>query len=398
MVLPLNPQHYFEYLLKRDVTKLYLSIAIRNLALGMVLLFEPIYVYLHFGKSLPIMLLFFGVMNGGYGLLAPFGGKVMAAIGTTKSILVSLVLYFGYYLSLFLFPVSGWFVVVALVCGTFGMLLFWPAFHTDFARFSSKGSRGGDVGKLNVMRLLPMIVSPLLGGWILALFGYPVLFAVVLAVLLASIIPLLYSRETHEVYTDSYTQAWRRAWKKENIKTSISFVANGLEMTIVYLFWPLFLFTLAITFESIGVIASFALVISSFFMLYVGKVSDTKERPWLLNVGSLWTSISWTIKYFIATTFDAFLAHTLYRISRSAAQVPFQTFYYEKAALKNKETDEFIVNQEIILNVTRFLVLALIALAFWVFPLLPINGIFLIAAVLSLGFMLAGKIPKLSLK
>ena len=113
MVLPLNPQHYFEYLLKRDVTKLYLSIAIRNLALGMVLLFEPIYVYLHFGKSLPIMLLFFGVMNGGYGLLAPFGGKVMAAIGTTKSILVSLVLYFGYYLSL----LSCWLLPLAISTG-----------------------------------------------------------------------------------------------------------------------------------------------------------------------------------------------------------------------------------------------------------------------------------------
>ena len=146
-----------------------------------------------------------------------------------------------------------------------------------------------------------------------------------------------------------------------------------------------------------GAIASFSLVISSLFMLYIGKVSDTTERPWLLNVGALWTSISWIIKYFIATTFDAFLAHTLYRLSRSAAAVPFQTFFYEKAAEKGAEADEFIVNREIIINVTRFIFLGLAALVFWVFPLLPINGIFFGAAVLSLGFMFAGKIPKFSL-
>jgi MFS family permease len=305
--------------------------------------------------------------------------------------------YFGYFLSLFLFPVSFWFVPLSVLFIIFGLLLFWPAFHTDFARFSSKESRGKDVGKLNVMRLLPMIVSPILGGWILVLFGYPVLFAVVLVVLLTSIIPLLYAKETHEVYIDSYKGAWKRAWKKENIKTSIAFISNGLEVIIVSIFWPLFLFSIAVTFEFMGAIASFSLVISSLFMLYIGKVSDTTERPWLLNVGALWTSISWIIKYFIATTFDAFLAHTLYRLSRSAAAVPFQTFFYEKAAEKGEEADEFIVNREIIINVTRFIFLGLAALVFWVFPLLPINGIFFGAAVLSLGFMFAGKIPKFSL-
>ena len=396
MVLPLNLHHYFEYLLKRDITKLYIAIAIRSLALGMVLLFEPIYLYLFFEKSLPLTLAFFAVMYGAYGLLAPFGGKIMAKIGPTKSILVSSFFYFGHYLSLFFLPISPWFLLPSLLSVIFGMLLFWPAFHTDFARFSSRQSRGGDVGKLSVMRLFPMIVSPIIGGWVLALLGYPVLFAVVLAILLASIIPLFYSKETHEVYTDSYKGAWKRAWKKENIGTSIAFVANGMEVIVAMVFWPLFLFSIAITFESMGAIASFALVISSLFMLYVGKVSDTKERPWLLNVGALWAGISWIIKYFIATTFDAFLAHTLYRLSRSAAAVPFQTFFYEKAAGKGSEADEFIVNREIIVNIGRFLFLLLGAGIFWIFPSLPINGIFFVAAFLSLGFMFAGQVPKLS--
>ena len=137
MILSLNPHHYFDYLLKRDVSKFYIAMSIRNLALGMVVLFEPIYLYLYFDKSLPLTLVFFAIIYGAYGVLAPFGGRIMARIGPTKSILVSLFFYFGYFLSLFLFPVSFWFVPLSVLFIIFGLLLFWPAFHTDFSRFSS---------------------------------------------------------------------------------------------------------------------------------------------------------------------------------------------------------------------------------------------------------------------
>lgn len=396
MVLPIDTSHYIEYLLKRDVTKLYVAVAIRNLALGMVLLFEPIYLYLYFDKSLPLTLLFFAVIFALFGLLAPFGGRVMARIGTTKSILASSVFYFGYYLSLFFLPISFWFLPLSLLSIVLGLLLFWPAFHTDFARFSSQQNRGKEVGKLNALSLVPMVASPFIGGWVLASFGYPVLFLVVLAVLLASSIPLFYSKETHVVYIDSYKGAWKRAFKKENWGSSAGYMMFGLESIVYSLFWPLFLFSLAVSFDSIGGIASFALVISSLFMLYIGKVSDTKERPWLLNIGALWTGISWVIKFFVASVFDAFLAHALYRVSLAAANIPFQTFFYEKVANKGQEADEFIVNRLIIINITRFGFLGLLAASFFFFPRLPINAIFFLGALFALGFMFVGQVPKLS--
>lgn len=398
MAIPLDPVHYFEYLLRRDVTKLYLSVAIRNLGLGMVLLFEPIYMYLFFDKSLPLTLMFFAVMFGLFGLLAPFAGKLMAKLGTNKTILLSVFFYFGYYLSLFFLPQFPWLVPISLGSIAVAMTLFWPAFHTDFARFSSQKKRGGEVGKLNVMSLVPMVASPAIGGWVLASFGYPVLFVVVLSVLLASSIPLFYSRETHEVYTDSYEQVWRRAFKKENIGTTIGFVSWGLEFITFFFAWPLFLFLLAINFDFIGGIASFALIASAMFMLYVGKLSDTADRTWLMNVGAVWTAISWVLKFFVRTPFDALLAHTLYRVSLSAANVPFQTYFYEKAAAREKMADEFIIYRETVMNVSRFFYLGLLALVFFLFPHLPINAIFLVSATFALGLMFMGKLPKISLE
>jgi len=237
-------------------------------------------------------------------------------------------------------------------------------------------------------------LSPLLGGFILVEFGFPVLFIVVSVVLIAATIPLFYRRQQKEEYTDSYTKAWSRMFKKENWRTSVGLLSESFELGVVHFHvWPLFLFIIAISFGQMGGIASFALIVSSLFMLYAGRISDTKERPWLLNVGSVWTAISWILKFFVTTPFSALLAQTIYRISRAAAIVPFRTFFYEKAAAKGDEADEFVVYREILVNLSRFLFFSLVAVVFFLFPKLPIQSIFFLAAFVSLGLMFMGKFP-----
>jgi len=397
MVLPIvfHPQ-YFEYLLKRDVTKLYMTVAIRNFAMGMVSIFSPIYLYLYFGKSIPLTLLFFGVMFGLYGVFAVMGGKIAAAIGSNKSMLLSAFFYIAYYLALFSIYESFLLVPIAIIVAAIGMALFWPAFHTDFTRFSSQDSRGKETSRVNIATLFPTVLSPAIGGLILMSFGFPVLFITVAVLLLASMIPLFYTREHQEVYTDSYEKAWGRIFKKENRKTSIGLLSEGVELLINFYIFPLFLFTLAINFSEMGGIASFALLASSLFMLYAGRIADTKDRPWLLNVGAVWTSIAWILKYFVTGAFDALLAQTIYRISRAAARVPFWTYFYEKAAAKGPEADEFIVYREILVNIGRFFIFSALALVFFFFPQVPLKATFFLAAFLALGLMYLGNPPTLS--
>jgi MFS family permease len=395
MTIPVSLDHYVEYFLKRDISKFYIAVAIRNFALGMVLLFEPIYLYLYFG-SLALTLVYFASMFGLYGLFVVWGGRFMTKVGLTRSILLSTVFYVAYYVSLQLLPFSFWFVPLSIVCVVIGMMLFWPAFHLDFVRFSSQQTRGGEVGKVNVAMLLPTIISPLLGGIIVTVFGYPVLFTMVFVVLFTSTIPLFYSREHKETYADTYQGAWKRTFEKKYWQRTLAIASDGVEVVVLGLFWPLFLFFAAISFSVMGVIASFALLLSTLFMLYVGKISDTEDRPWLLNVGSLWTAIAWVLKYFVSTAFDALLAHTIYRISRGASTVPFKTFFYEQAAQQGDQADEFIVSREISIALARFAVLNILAGIFFVFPEAPLQIVFLFAALLSLGFMLLGKLPKFS--
>ncbi|MEF8847169.1 MAG: hypothetical protein V5A57_01945, partial [Candidatus Paceibacterota bacterium] len=64
----------------------------------MITIFEPIFFYLYFGKSLPLTFLYFAAIFGLYGLLAVYGGKIMAKIGLKHSMLSSHFFYFAYFL------------------------------------------------------------------------------------------------------------------------------------------------------------------------------------------------------------------------------------------------------------------------------------------------------------
>jgi hypothetical protein len=201
------------------------------------------------------------------------------------------------------------------------------------------------------------------------------------------------SKETHIVYSDSYQKAWRRILKRENRKTSLAFIADSLEGGINYYLWPIFLFVLAIGYATMGGITTLALGVGALFTLYMGRISDKIiNRIEFLNIGSFLTSMAWIIKYFVKTPFDAFLAQTLYRICRTSASIPFQTFFYDKISLKGKEADEFIIYREILTNISRLFFFIILAGIFLIIP--QVNIAFIIAAVISLGFMLLGIPPK----
>ena len=397
MLFHFSPIYFFRHLLKTEASQFFTSIAIRNLALGMILIFEPIYLYLYFGKSLSLTVLFFAAVFGLYGLLVVFGARIMAKTGLRKSMLISHFFFFSYYLCLFFFNQFFLLTVLAIILKAIGMVLFWPAFHIDFALFSKKENRGRQVGKLSIAGSIPIIISPILGGWILTMFGYPGLFTTVLIVLFASAIPLFLSKKKRVIYTDSFIEAWQRVFKKENRQISLAFISSALEGAINCYLWPLFMFILAIGYAQMGGITTFALGAATLFTLYMGRISGTIiNRIWFLNIGSFLTSVAWIIKYFVITPFDAFLAQTLYRICRTSASIPFQTIFYEKASLRGAEADEFIVYRETLLNISRCFFFIILAGVFFIFP--KVNIAFIIAAIISLGFMLLGIPPKFKLK
>ena len=376
----------------REDNQFFISIFLRSFALGMILIFEPIYLYLHFQESLPSTLIFFALIHGLYGLLTVIGGKIMARLGYDWAILISHLFFLGYYIFLYLINASSFIVPLAIVFKALGMTFFWPSYHTSFARFSRKDQTGKYVSKKFYAYTVPNILGPIIGGIILSKYSYNLLFVFVLAFLLISAIPLFFKREEKESYADGYKEAWGRVFKKENRKYSIGFICESLEEGTNACLWPLFMFILGIQYLSMGGITSFAVLLSLVAIFYAGRISDSLKRFNLLNTGSFLTSISWVLKIFVHNPISAFFIHNFYMMARYLTLVPFHSLFYEKAASQEALTDEFIILREIVSNFSRFIFLLILAGLLCFFPDIRIS--FLIAAIVSLGFMTIGKPPR----
>jgi len=374
-------------LFKKEAGQFFVSVTIRSLALGMVAIFEPVYLYLHFNRSIPHMLLFWSAFSGLFALTVVFGGRVMAKIGLKKTMLLSNVFYFGYYICLFFAEGNLILIPIALIARAIGASLFWPAFHTDFVRIANSKARAENVGKMSVLGLIAGIMGPVVGGLILAGLGYLSLFTVVLVTLFTSNLPLLMSKERYEEYTDTYRGAWKRMFKNKDI--SISLASLGIEGAIDAFIWPVFLFTLGLTYRQMGAISTFTILISAMFAWYMGKVASRRSKYQLLNIGSMLLSLAWAAKLFVIDVASAFFGQTIYMITKTATLVPYRTILYNRASKKRGQADEFIIYREIIINLSRFFFLLILAGVFYFISDLRIG--FIISIVASLGFSFLAK-------
>jgi len=382
----------FSYLLKRESTQFFVSMAIRTLAMGMVSIFEPVYLYIFFGRSLAHVLFFWAAYSGIFAIFVVLGGRSMERFGLKKTMLLSNFFFFAFYICLFFADVSIVMLPLAILARAFGAALFWPAFHTDFIRFTKGENRAKGVSKMSVVSMSAGIISPVVGGLILAGLGYPGLFTVVLVTLFASSFPLFLSKERYEVYTDSYKQAWARIRKNKDMSFALG--SLSIEAGIDFFIWPVFLFTLGISYRQLGSISTFALFVATFFAWYMGKLATQKDKNLLLNIGSVMLAIACFLQVFVRDVISAFLAQNLYRISKTFALIPFRTILYNKAASKKTQADEYIIYREIIIHIIRFFCFMILGTIFLIFPAIRIKYIFIISAIAALGYSFLAK-PRL---
>lgn len=384
--------HHFD----KELSELYISHAIRRFALAMVCIFEPVYLFLYFDKSLSKTILFFAAFSLLYGLFVPFGAKVMAKLGLKRAMLCSVPFIFLYYLALWQINLSFLLVFAAILLRFIYALFYWPAYHIDLARFSKREFRGEQVGASMVAFNLASVVGPFIGGLLVFKLGFPVLFIIVLIILFVSAIPLFFTKDVHEVYTDSYKKAFRQIFSKKFYKEAIAFAAFGFDQGISFFIWPVFMFVVAINYESMGLITSGALFLSLIFTLYIGKLVDKLSRRRLLNIGSILTAAAWIFKTFIRTPLDAFLAHTIYRLAFTSSNIPFRAIMYDMASEDKSVLDRYIVFREMSHNLGRAVIFIILAIIFFFVPVSKMYFIFPLAGVAALFFMLLGyKNPKL---
>ncbi|MFH1207191.1 MAG: MFS transporter [Patescibacteria group bacterium] len=378
----LHLPHYFSKHPSRDLKELFWSVGLMDLGIAAVTLFEPIYLFIA-GYSLKQVVFFYFLVYALYTLILPFIGRWVGRIGYEHSIFYSQFFLIAYYITLFAIPKFPPLFFIAPLFFAVQKSLYWPAYHADFAEFSSKEQRGREVGGIESLHMIVFIVGPFIGGAILEWSNFSVLFSVVAVFFILSAFPLLRIKEIYSPVKFSYNEAFRELWDKQHRRNFLAYLGFGEELIVLTL-WPIFIYLVINDYLKIGIVAAFATLITSFLILYVGQAVDKYRKEHVLRVGSILYFASWLVRGGATQVWHVFSLDTFSRFSKEVLFVPLVAMTYNQARKYGVLPYTVFYEQSIAVAKCLTAAVLLLIIQFFAAPWVPI---FILAGLCSLMYM-----------
>lgn len=278
-------RHYWRNVGFDELTELYTSMMFRSLAMGMVGIFVPIYLYQH-GYPVWQILLFYMWTFVFHMIVSIIAAFVIARYGPKHTILLSYLfqaisMVGLIYIDSYNLPL----VLIALLFGT-AQAFFFTAFHINFSKIKHSDHGGKEVGWMYVMQKIGAVAGPGLGGLVAYLFGSQYIFVMALGLLFIGIIPLFLTSEpvkTHQKLSFSLKLGSIR-------RDLVSYCSLQLENTITIVVWPLFIGVLVFRdnpYVQLGGVASISIIASLIIAKSIGSMIDKRKGRQLLRFGAV---------------------------------------------------------------------------------------------------------------
>ncbi len=306
-----------------------------NLAVASVNIFEPIFLFSLFVQqygthaSIKAVLLFYLLVYIIDFFIMPLGAKVALHIGYERAIGLGSLVTVGFYLSLFIAQNHFWFLAVAIIAYAVSKTLYWPAYHSNFARFSADGEQGRQIGTMTALLSLTQMAGPLIGGLMITWYGFSALFILVSVLVVVSNVPMLITREKFIPAKFSYIDAYRRLFTKGNRRKLVAYLGYGEEL-IADVIWPIFIFTVVKDFLGLGFLVAISVLVTTIVVLYIGRATDSSERS-TLKYGLVIYVLSWLWRLIARSAPTVLLVDVMARISKQAITIPITALTYEHA-------------------------------------------------------------------
>lgn len=368
--------HYFSYHLNREVEEVYWHTILNSLALSLVFIFEPIYLY-SIGYSLIQILWFYVEVYALYIILISFGAKFASRFGYKHSIFVSNVFYVIYWIVLFSVKAHPTLFFVAPLFFALQKSWFWPADNAEVALSSIQVQRGREVGVLQALIQLAFIVGPFLGGFVSERFGFLNLFIFAAALMLFSVYPLFTSPEVYSQHEFKFQNLWTVF---RNHKRNFFGYWGYAEDLMVMSLWPVYIFMIVPDFFEVGAITTIATVVGTVLMLYVGRLADQKEKRELIEFGSVFYAVTWFLRVAAKGLAGVLTFDILTKTGKDITSVPMVSLTYDHAGSKDADyAIAYSVFYEFSLSVgklvTAFAAIAILANGGSIFLVFGLTGI-----------------------
>lgn len=369
-----------------------------RVSLYLLSMFLPIFLYILFDLNFRYVVYFYLIGHLAYALTVSIGCRFLNRIGLSRALRVSIVLGALYYYSFYLLDqlvqqgttlASDMTHQVILLASaavffqTLHRIFYWTPLHTDLAKFTDKENRGKELSLIEATTLFLGATMPLVAGWILTNFNYDVLFIISITTYLMALIPLAFLPRTEERFSWSYKKTWKEFFSKKRRRAVLAFAGNGAEDSVGMVVWPIFIWEiLQGNYFEVGALSSLIVAATIIMQLLVGRYIDLSDKQKMMKWGNLLYALGWTVKIFIATSFQIFIAATYHNISKIISRTPFDALNYEKAVDQGHYIDEYTVIHEMAFQFGKVIMLLFVLMLVSFFS---IQWTFLLAALASLA-------------
>ena len=242
-------------------------------------------------------------------------------------------------------------------------MLWWVPYHTDFAKFSEKRNRGKQIAFLSSITSVIQIITPVISGWVIITFGFPVVFFMGLILQASAVLPLLFLPEVNERFSWSIGRAYKEFLSKKNRKMVVAYMGDGAQNIIGVVVWPLFIWQLLEgDFLKVGIVSALIVLTTVILRLAIGDYIDRFSKKKVMRLGTILASLGWFGKIFVITAFQIYIVAAYHNFALIFLRVPFDTLMYEQAADSGHYVDEYTVLRELAIQFGKIIALSLLIL------------------------------------
>ena len=304
-------------------------------------------------------------------------GKILSKFGIQHGFVMGHLTYALYLLLLFFSQQNPYLVIPTMIIGGFQVNYFWCSYHYSLSRNSDEKKMGSNLGVIHFLLNVLAMISPALGGIIIASLGYSILFLIGLVIVLVGVIfsVLLDNVKVHDrINWKEFIEWMHEPGFRKLAATFAGRYFNDAMMTL----WPLYLFVLLGTTESVGYLYSLSLFFAMIISYSMGSFLDKHEgrKPYFIS-GSL-ISFLWVLRGFIFNIWTITIINTIDKLTSS-----FHWLFFDKSWLlrgKGRQALSYFVYREMIQSLSGFLFWVLVFILFLTFGA-AWKSLFVIAAI-----------------
>jgi len=346
--------------LETEIHEVYIHSFLFRFATSLISIFIPLYI-LDIGFA-PIYAITFYIVYDLTMLVfsVPFA-YLAARIGYKRVALLSSILWLSFYL--FLRVVETYpALYLAAVIGGMGFNLYWIGMNPEVAESSHEDRTDKESGFFFSMPSLANIVSPFVGGLILALLGFSSLFVLATVMIGVSFVPFLFSREHRGGMELGYSDFV----SKEYLDDFLTYFFDGLQSVGHIVIWPLYIAVVIGGSVNIGSVGSLLALGGALSSIFVGKLSQRYGRNKVLFYGPSCLALVVVSMALTGSVAVAFLVSLLHGLFHNTLTVPI----YGSAIDRSEESDvlEYFTFREVALTLGRLFGLSIAGLGFVIVP------------------------------